>query len=325
MVHDVIKQRIIPRIERDGISKLILPEQITSADCGKTVERKRLPLKRKREDELAIGLTGKVSYCIDNKKFIFAPGKIALIPAGFPHAPIQTIQRHVRELDVDQAPSLLWLAGFTFGVIMQVSQVIDDMYWATTPPYMFLGRDFDRLISRLVEEARSRPIYFKRLGRHIFLELMLRCLRATTDADVVAVPKPAKVGTKHLSDRVQAALEFIYSNYHSPIVLDDIAAATDTSATHLIKQFRTALGRTPVAYLLKVRMAAARELLQTHTDMRIAEVASVVGIKDANYFSRIFQRENGISALAYRSKMTKKAAPTPAAKAKSRKPHKSRK
>ncbi|MCK4626353.1 MAG: hypothetical protein KAV00_13630, partial [Phycisphaerae bacterium] len=73
-VHDVIEQRILPWVRRDGISKLILPEQITQEHCATPIKCPRPCCLRHREPILAIGLTGKAPYCIDGKTFIFTRG-----------------------------------------------------------------------------------------------------------------------------------------------------------------------------------------------------------------------------------------------------------
>ncbi len=56
--------------------------------------------------------------------------------------------------------------------------------------------------------------------------------------------------------------------------------------------FKEETGMTPVNYLNKVRILKALELLQT-TDLSIAEISAVIGIYDANYFSRLFKKVTG--------------------------------
>ncbi|MCK4624217.1 MAG: helix-turn-helix transcriptional regulator [Phycisphaerae bacterium] len=313
IIRDVIQQRILPSIERDGISNLILPEQIKPADCARPISCNRPCRRSYREEELAIGLFGEVTYCINNMRFIFTPGRIVLLPSGTPHMSDKVSHRRIRDFDYTKTSSVLWLHASAFGITMQIGCVTDNSY-ELTPPQIFLGRNFSRLLSRLTEEVRFRPSSYTRLGRYILLEFVERCLRVATDGEVVSTYAPEKVDLKDLPDMVRAALEFIYSHYRMSIGLDDIAEAADTSASHLIKRFKTALEQTPVAYLLKVRIATARELLAT--DLQVSEVARIVGIHDPAYFSRVFHRSEGISPLAYSKKVAKRAAAhTTAAKA----------
>ena len=323
-VHDVIEQRILPWIERDGISKLILPEQITPADCARPMKCKHPCTRRHREHDLAIGLTGKATYCIDNKTFIFTPGRIVLLPAGTPRVSAQKTVRFTWDLDPDRPPSMLWLTVHPFGVRVQVSHTMDNIdamegSWT----YILMSQHFNRLITCLLEEVRSRPPNYARVGRCILLEFMERYLQADA-ADALTIPirpESTKVASEQVLDCVQTARQFIHSNYQAPIGLDDIADAANASAHHLSRQFKTATGLPPIQYLLDLRMEAARELLLT--DLKVAEVSRLVGVEDPYYFSRLFRRINGASPLQYRRKMAK-IAKRPLKSSKSRKSHKAR-
>lgn len=317
IVRDIIDQRILPRIERDGISKLILPEQITPDDCIRPARGEQACDKhfQHREHELGIGLTGKVPYCIDNKVFVFTPGRMVLLPGRTPHTAFGTALWRTKSLDLDQPSSTIWLKVYPAGVWSQVIRLVGEKENETeaTQPYMFVGHRFDSLISNLLEEVRSRQPNYERVGRAILLEFMERCLRATFVASAVDRPRlpryrrPAKSRPKHPPGMVRAAREFIHFNYHTPIGLDDIAEAADVGADRLGREFKATLGVTSIQYLLNVRMEAARELLAT--DLKISEVARMVGIKDYHYFSRLFHRINGLSPIQYRRQRIKSAIP----------------
>ena len=320
-VREVIEQRIIPWIERDGISKLLLPEQITPDHCAKPMKCRQPCDLRHKEHELAIGLKGKPTYCIEDKAVIIPPRRMVLVPAGTPHTSTQATMRFTANPDTKLPSSILWFTAYQFGVRMQVSYMSDDADVSEAAwPHVFLGRHFSTLMDRLLEEARSRHSGYTRIARYIILEFIERYLRATADADADTLTVPTcrrtpEPDSKQLPSRVQAAREFIYSNYHTSISLDDIAGAAECSVTYLNQQFKDATGRTPIQYLLAVRMEAARELLLT--DLKISEVAFIVGIKDPAYFSRVFGQINGVSPVQYRRKMVEKASPRPAS-AKSR-------
>lgn len=308
-VHDVIEQRILPWIERDGISKFILPEQITPADCAKPIKCKQPCKMRHREHELGIGLTDDFSYCIDNKTFIFTPGRMVLLPAGTPHTSDRKTVRWTRYLDPEQPSSSLWMRVYPFGVLVQVSQIREDLNeMMGTYQYLLLGQRFSRLTTDLLEEIRSKPPDYAGVGQCLLMEFMHRCLRATAadadDMDILTTPmrhRAPKADSKRLPSRVQTAQEFIQANYHKPINLEDIAEAADSSVNHLGRQFKAATGLTPIAYLISVRVAAARELLLT--DLKVLEVARLVGIENQYYFSRVFHNITGISPLQYRHEM----------------------
>ncbi len=325
-IHNVIADRILPWIERDGIGKLILPEQITPDDCDKTEPCKGRRKGRFRREELAIGLTGKATYCIGNKTFIFTPGRMVLLPAGTPHAPVQATSHLIDDLDPDLPSSTLWMRTYPLAVWTQILRVVPrkDVLEATRP-HLLRGRHFNRLMTSLLEEVRSRPPNYAGVGQGILIEFMHRCLRASSfsvRSPIVSMHhrldrefpqsrrKSVKSKSKNFPGRVQAAKEFINSNYHMSINLENIAEAADSSTGHLCREFKTATGMTLMQYLAEVRMETARQLLLT--ELKVSEIALLVGIDDHCYFSRLFRRINGVNPARYRRAAVKAArAPRP--------------
>jgi transcriptional regulator GlxA family with amidase domain len=62
--------------------------------------------------------------------------------------------------------------------------------------------------------------------------------------------------------------------------------------------FREELGLSPVRYLNRLRIERASALL--HEDIPIWRVAELVGFPNANYFSRIFRSEKGMTPIEYK-------------------------
>lgn len=68
---------------------------------------------------------------------------------------------------------------------------------------------------------------------------------------------------------------------------------------YLSKIFRETYGTTVNNYLISKRITRAKQLLR-FTDMTVDEVGAAVGMGDANYFSRMFRKVEGISPREYR-------------------------
>jgi AraC-like DNA-binding protein len=333
-LRDIIEHRILPWVERDGISKLILPEQIPPADCTRAPGCSRRPRHRYHDPAIGIGLAGKSPYCIENKAFVLTPGKMLFLPGGTSFQLFQTSLRFPKYLDPDRPSSTLWFRGYPSGAWAQFGRVTDagDVL-ELTKPNLLLGRHFGRLLTCLLEEVRSHQPYYARVGQDILLEFMHRCLRASVLSAAVNIPVAAtrrrsaktahkrsrKADSKQLPNCVRVAQEFIRYHYQIPISLDHIADASETSDSHLRRQFKAATGITPIQYLQEVRMEAARQLLLT--ELKISEVAILVGFEDPFYFSRVFRQSNGVGPRQYRRKMAKtaKRSATHASSAKSRK------
>ena len=65
------------------------------------------------------------------------------------------------------------------------------------------------------------------------------------------------------------------------------------------EQAPSVYGTTVNNYLISKRITRAKQLLR-FTDMTVDEVSVAVGMGDANYFSRMFRKVEGISPREYR-------------------------
>ena len=307
----IISRQISPQVRRDGIKNIIFPEQIPPQDLAKLPDCPSPCDMKHKEHELGIGLTGNPTYCVDGKVLTLSRGKMLFIPAGTPHGATQKIVRFTTTPDPTLPSSILWFTAHPFGVQMQLSFMAENDEPCQANWRMFMGRHFASLMDQLLEELRSASYEYDHIGKYVLLEFLHRCIRAIRQAEQMAMTlrrKAMRNDSKPLPDRIQAAREYIFSNYYSNITLDDIAAAADCSVSYLTQHFKAATGRTPMQYLLAVRMKVARELLATN--MKIHEIATVVGLPDPAYFSRVFTRFHKVSPMEYRKKQTQITSPS---------------
>lgn len=89
-------------------------------------------------------------------------------------------------------------------------------------------------------------------------------------------------------DKVKLAANHMELHYHLSESLDTIAAAAGSSKFHLTRTFTEATGMTPIAYLTKLRMERAVELLRKST-LTVDEIARAVGYTSGSYFSKVFR------------------------------------
>src|SRR5439155_16588935 len=72
------------------------------------------------------------------------------------------------------------------------------------------------------------------------------------------------------------------------------------------RRFIKATGNTPVEYMQRVKIEAAKKALET-TRKYINEVMYEVGYSDVKAFREVFRKITGMSPLEYRSKYNKEA------------------
>lgn len=79
----------------------------------------------------------------------------------------------------------------------------------------------------------------------------------------------------------------------------DLAERLGISASTLARRFKAATGLTIAAYVAQQRAERAARLLVT-TTQSVQDIALFVGYDDANYFTKVFRAEHGMTPTAYR-------------------------
>ena len=100
--------------------------------------------------------------------------------------------------------------------------------------------------------------------------------------------------------QVMDVREYIDSNYATDITLDGLSAQFFINKTYLSEMFKEQYGVNLKDYLVSVRITEAKKLLR-FTDKTTEEIATMVGINGAAYFSRMFKRVEGVTPTEYRA------------------------
>jgi transcriptional regulator GlxA family with amidase domain len=73
------------------------------------------------------------------------------------------------------------------------------------------------------------------------------------------------------------------------------------SLRNFVRRFKQATGDSPLMYLQKLRVAAAKRLLES--DRRaVQEISNAVGYQDTAFFRQLFERHTGGSPSMYRQR-----------------------
>jgi transcriptional regulator GlxA family with amidase domain len=103
----------------------------------------------------------------------------------------------------------------------------------------------------------------------------------------------------HHDETVIEAQQWLQENLGRPVTMARLAAHLGVTPRTLNRRFRQATGVSPQAYLQRLRISHARELLR-HSNLGVGEIAWQLGLQDASYFSQLFRRHCGMSPLRYR-------------------------
>jgi transcriptional regulator GlxA family with amidase domain len=93
----------------------------------------------------------------------------------------------------------------------------------------------------------------------------------------------------------------MHQNFAKTFGLEEPARRIGMSVRNFVRRFKEATGDSPLAYLQKLRIAAAKRMLESnHRSMQ--EISDAVGYQDIAFFRALFQRHTGVSPSAYRER-----------------------
>jgi transcriptional regulator GlxA family with amidase domain len=169
-------------------------------------------------------------------------------------------------------------------------------------PELMVTEDRDLYCGGGVHAALDLSLYLveKFCGHEIAMEsakaLLIEMPRAW-QAGFAVVP----LKTEHNDEAISTAQDWLHQNFHRPFPLEAPAHRAGMSLRNFVRRFKQATGDSPLAYLQKLRIAAAKRLLESnHRTMQ--EISDAVGYQDVAFFRSLFQRHTGVSPSAYRER-----------------------
>ncbi|UPK43834.1 helix-turn-helix domain-containing protein [Paenibacillus pabuli] len=97
-------------------------------------------------------------------------------------------------------------------------------------------------------------------------------------------------------------LEYIHSDYTSPMDIESMAAVAHQSRYHFMRSFKALTGSTPYQYVLNLRVEEATRRLR-HTTDSVTTISFGLGFSNVSQFYRAFQRVTGVTPMEYRNQM----------------------
>jgi two-component system response regulator YesN len=103
---------------------------------------------------------------------------------------------------------------------------------------------------------------------------------------------------KHV-DIIRRSVDYIRRNYAKKITLEDVASYVYLSPSYFSKVFKDEMDMNFNAYLNKVRIDKAKQLLMNDS-IRLVDVSGLVGFEDQSYFSKVFKKLTGVTPGRYK-------------------------
>ena len=120
------------------------------------------------------------------------------------------------------------------------------------------------------------------------------------EAQRTALPGNSVAGTVE-DPRIGKALDLVAAEYASPIGTREVSERLFMSEAYFCDRFHRVMGKTFSTYLAEYRVDAAATLLRRR-ELRVKDIAPLVGYGNANYFCRVFKRYTGLTPGEYRNR-----------------------
>ena len=144
----------------------------------------------------------------------------------------------------------------------------------------------------------------ERMDQFLDMLKILYELSMDTGARTLASHTFAKTGHDRQSRRVNKTQEYIAQHYREEIKLEDLAALVAMVPSAFSRFFKQHTGRSPLDYIIDVRLgAAARMLVDTTTS--VSEICYACGFNNLSNFNRTFKARRGYTPRDFRALFTK--------------------
>lgn len=218
---------------------------------------------------LALHLDGK-------KEYYFSDGRVVLVEKGdiiyLPKDSTYTVK------------SLL--SGDCYAINFQISTDI------SFPPFAFRVKSISKYLDLFAPAKRIWDV--KNLGYEMRCKALLYSIIADMQAEAFEKYIP-----KRKYNIIEPAVNYINENFSTELLnISKLSAMCDITPEYFRKIFREHFGDSPIAYINKMKISRAKELICSGM-YSLGEICELSGYSDMSYFSREFKKATGYPPSEY--------------------------
>ena len=94
--------------------------------------------------------------------------------------------------------------------------------------------------------------------------------------------------------------KYLVENLYGNITMQDISEKFSLSPSYVSRLMEMYFNNSPMDYYNKLKMQEAQKLLTTHNELRVKDIAEILGFNDQYYFSKMFKAQCGVSPAAFK-------------------------
>jgi len=230
--------------------------------------------------QIVIGLSGYAEFEIAGEGGVVAPLSGCLVPANIEHYYEGVGDNRQLIIDLpDDAPALT-------GMHRQLRALFD------RPGYFSIDESLQHYLQFLIQEMTQ--------ARHAPGDLLVTTLLSSLHARLeVPSSSPPRVKRCSRSLDIQRLEQFVLGRLDQRLSVSDLASVMCLSEAHFSERFRDQTGITPYQFVMRLRLATARDLTDL-TDMPLTDIAERTGFANQSALSNAFRRRYGHSPMQLR-------------------------
>lgn len=213
-------------------------------------------------------------------------------------APIEMIKKIGNMLGTDREAELKLLL---MQVLNHKELELAKIQYVEEINHLFNNLVFDKVFNKLGESSVDIFQMYHRLGSMYLFDTVIEYARNVNQFVIRLneyLHQIKQVYTSH--NEMEAAVTYIKYNYMKELNLAIVSNHVSLNYSYFSHAFKEYTGANFVAYLRKVRIEKAKELL-THSNEKVYEISEIIGYKNPKLFSRVFRELEGISPQEYRN------------------------
>ena len=238
---------------------------------------------------------GEICFCVEEQSYMLRSGDAVFVPPGLTHHAVKAPGMACRYSAL--VFSLEWLSGY--------SREVGNLYVNTLLNHR---REAIRLFRSLNQADGEMLGFLSHFRTYADLQIQSYELRLLGEVMICVqeiygkVAREAGDHEKWDSARigVRRSIDYMMMHYSETITLEALVKSSGYSESHFCHRFKTVTGYTPFAYLNRIRVIKAAELLVS-TPGKITEIAGNCGFENISYFNRVFRKQMGKTPGKYRS------------------------
>lgn len=98
---------------------------------------------------------------------------------------------------------------------------------------------------------------------------------------------------------INRAISYVELHYKEDVTVQELADYLAINRSYMSELFSRTIGMSPKEYLIKYRIAKARNML-VYTDRSVEDIAVFCGYSNLSSFSKVFKKDTGYSPIQYR-------------------------